>query len=87
MASIALGIVLVVVLIGIVGWLVVRARQPAPPPNANEGYPDAMWDSDGAVQKDPDGMPMQPPGDGPSQNPAIKDQADRESADGPGPHA
>jgi hypothetical protein len=85
MGSAALVIVVVVALVAVAGWLVVRARQPAPPPNANESGPDAMWDSDGAVPREPGGLPMQRPAEGmPDTSERIADQARRESSEGPG---
>lgn len=58
----AVGAILVVVfLIAVVGYFVVRARQPAPPPHGNEGGSDTMGDSDGAVPREPGGMPLTRP--------------------------
>jgi len=83
MGSLALIVVVVAVVIGVVGFLVVRARQPAPPRNANEGQPDSMWDNDGAVAKEPGGMPMQRSSeDAPSHSDAIARQAEREAERG-----
>jgi hypothetical protein len=85
MGSLALIVVVVAVVVGVVGFLVVRARQPAPPPNANENrHVDAAWDSDGAVPKEADGTPLQSPGEAPSHSDAIQEQAQREAGRGPG---
>jgi hypothetical protein len=48
-------------LIAIIGFIVVRVRQPAPPRHANEGDTDTAWDSDGALPKDAEGMPFAGP--------------------------
>ena len=55
--ALAIGLLVVVGLV----VLLLRGRQPAPPPHANEGPRDAMWDSDGAVPRDPAGMPFRTP--------------------------
>jgi hypothetical protein len=60
MGAAAAVIAFAVLLVAVVGYFVVRARQPAPPPNANEGGTDSMWDSDGAVPRDPGGAPLTP---------------------------
>lgn len=63
MGAAAAVIAVLVLLVAVVGYFVVRARQPAPPPNANEDGTDSAWDSDGAVPRDPGGMPMTEPHD------------------------
>ena len=69
-------LVVVLVLVGVVGYLIVRARQPAPPPNANEGGTDSAWDSDGAIPRDSDDMPLARPSDDPRDQ-SVEDLQDR----------
>jgi hypothetical protein len=58
MGAAVAAVLVVIFLIAVVGYFVVRGRQPAPPRNANEDGPDATWDSDGAVPREPGGMPL-----------------------------
>jgi hypothetical protein len=66
MGAAAATILVVIFLIALVGYLVVRARQPTPPPHEREGGTDTMWDSDGAVPRDPGGMPLSRPPEDPT---------------------
>jgi len=68
MGPIVAVVILLLVVIGGVGFLVVRATQGKPPPHANEPrQPDSTYDTDGAVPTDADGMPMAVPSDDPSE--------------------
>jgi len=65
MGGIAAAVIVVFFLIGIIGYFVVRGRQPGPPPEANSqarGAEPPRQDED-TVPRDPDGMPMVTPGD------------------------
>lgn len=67
MGPIVAVVILLLVVVGVVGYVVVRATQGRPPPHENaSGHPDATYDSDGAVPTDADGMPMAVPTDDPS---------------------
>lgn len=61
MGAATAAILVAIFVIAIAGYFVVRARQPAPPPNASDSGPDGMGDSDGAVARDPAGMPLERP--------------------------
>jgi len=67
MGPIVAGVILVLVVVGVIGYIAVRATQGKPPPHANaNAQPDAIHDTDGAVPRDPDGMPMAAPSDDPA---------------------
>lgn len=67
MGPIVAVVILLLVVVGVVGYLVVRATQGKPPPHANAAaQPDSTYDTDGAVPTDADGMPMAVADDPPS---------------------